>query len=65
MGVCAKPESVISHILSHTMQGREEVWTLETSIAIDVWGIVSSVRRPGERKLTIAKMINSDDVSME
>jgi len=25
----------------------------------------SSVRRPGERKLTIAKMINSDDVSME
>jgi len=26
MGVCAKPESVISHILSHTMQGREEVW---------------------------------------
>ena len=26
MGVCANPESVISHILSHTMQGREEVW---------------------------------------
>ena len=25
----------------------------------------SSVGRPGERKLTIAKMINSDDVSME
>ena len=25
----------------------------------------SSVRRPGERKLTIAKLINSDDVSME
>jgi hypothetical protein len=39
MGVCANPESVISHIISHHARARRG---LETSIAIDddVWGIV-------------------------
>ena len=40
-------------------------WRGRRRPAMEEQRTASSVGQPGERKLTIAKMINSDDVSME
>ena len=48
-----------------TRELRLGVHAVQVAAVFKVHRWSSSVGRPGERKLTIAKMINSDDVSME